>query len=67
MPFESKAQERLFQAAAHDPAFAERSGLPQKTAQKFIRDSKGQDLSKLPQRVQHKAVGGAVKRPTFKW
>lgn len=67
MPFESKAQQRLIYAARNDPEVAARTGFSQKAAAKFIRDSKGQDLSKLPERVERKATGGAVNRPTFRW
>lgn len=46
MPFKSKAQKRLFQAAAHNPEFAKKVGLSQSTAQKFIADAKGKTAKK---------------------
>jgi hypothetical protein len=64
MPFRSKAQQRLFEAAAHDPAVAARTGLSQKTARKFIKDSAGEPTKGLPDHVPHKADGGPVK---FRW
>lgn len=39
MPFKSKKQKKLFQAAAHNPEFAKKVGLPQSTAQKFVVDA----------------------------
>jgi hypothetical protein len=35
MPSTSKAQARLMAAAAHDPAFAKRAGVPVKVAKEF--------------------------------
>lgn len=40
MPFKSKKQERLFQAAAHSPEFGKKVGLSQATAKKYIADTK---------------------------
>jgi len=37
MPSKSKSQARLFAAAAHDPAFAKKVGVPQKVAKEFNR------------------------------
>jgi hypothetical protein len=61
MPFQSKSQQRLMQAAAHDTSFARRVGIPPKTAKKFVSDSKGQDTSKLPDHVE-KCGGGPITR-----
>ena len=36
MPPKSKAQERLMQAAAHDPAVAKKTGVPQDVAREFV-------------------------------
>lgn len=46
MPFQSKAQARLFFAAAKGGV----EGLDKETAKKFIKDSKGQRVSKLPEK-----------------
>lgn len=35
MPSKSKAQQRLMAAAAHDPKFAKRAGVPVKVAKEF--------------------------------
>lgn len=39
MPYSAK-QKRLFQAAAHNPAFAKKVGIPTKTAAKMLRHAK---------------------------
>lgn len=36
MPIRSKAQERLMQAVAHNPAFAKKAGISKKVADKFV-------------------------------
>lgn len=38
MPFKSKKQANLMRAAAHDPAFAKKVGVPMKTAMKLVKD-----------------------------
>jgi len=40
MPSKSKKQARLMAAAAHDPSFASRVGVPQKVAKEFNRADK---------------------------
>lgn len=35
MPSKSKKQAKLMAAAAHDPAFAKKAGVPQKVAKEF--------------------------------
>lgn len=35
MPSKSKAQERFMQAAAHNPEFAKKAGIPQSVAKEF--------------------------------
>lgn len=35
MPFKSKKQERLFEAAAHNPEFAKKVGIPVSVAKEF--------------------------------
>lgn len=37
MPSKSSAQKRLMAAAAHNPAFAKKVGVPQKVAKEFNR------------------------------
>jgi hypothetical protein len=42
MPATSKAQKHLMDAAAHNPAFAKKVGIPSKVAKEFSKASKGQ-------------------------
>jgi hypothetical protein len=37
VPSKSKAQARTMRAAAHDPAFAQKVGIPQSVARDFVR------------------------------
>jgi hypothetical protein len=46
MPSKTKAQARLFAAAAHNPAFAKKAGVPQKVAREFNRADKGTGILK---------------------
>lgn len=55
MPFHSDAQRRFF----HSPA-ARRAGISADTVHEFDRASKGMDL---PEKVDHKAMGGVVRCP----
>ena len=41
MPSKSKAQEKTMQAAAHNPKFAKKVGIPQKVAKEFVKADKG--------------------------
>ena len=41
MPSKSKAQEKNMQAAAHNPKFAKKVGIPQKVAKEFVKADKG--------------------------
>jgi hypothetical protein len=36
MPSKSPQQHRFMEAAAHNPAFAEKAGIPQKVAKEFV-------------------------------
>jgi len=54
MPSKSKAQARLMAAAAHDPAFAKRAGVPQSVAKEFNAADKGGRMQK--QAMQAKAL-----------
>ena len=58
MPFKSRAQSRLFHDVEHNPELAAKTGLSQSAAKKFIADSAGQKVSKLPEHVSKKAHGG---------
>ena len=41
MPAKSAKQKKLMDAAAHNPAFAKKVGIPSKVAKKFSKTSKG--------------------------
>lgn len=51
MPSRSPAQARLMAAAAHDPAFARRVGVPQSVAAEFNRADKGTGILKKKRRT----------------
>jgi len=40
MPFKSAKQANMMRAAAHDPAFAKKVGVPMKTAKKMVAHDK---------------------------
>lgn len=46
MPSKSPKQARLFAAAAHDPKFAKKVGVPVKVAKEFNRADKGTGILK---------------------
>jgi len=46
MPSKSPAQARLMAAAAHDPAFAKKTGVPQKVARDFNKADTGSRMLK---------------------
>jgi hypothetical protein len=46
MPAASEKQKHLMDAAAHNPAFAKKVGIPAKVAKEFSSASKGQKFSK---------------------
>ena len=50
MPPKSKAQNRLMQAAADDPAVAKRTGVPQSVAREFTSGLKKGQVKRLPAR-----------------
>jgi hypothetical protein len=54
MPSKSKAQARLMAAAAHDPAFAKRVGVPSKVAKEYNAADTGTKM--LKQAMQAKAL-----------
>ena len=59
MPSKSGKQARFMAAAAHDPAFAKRVGVDQKTAKEFNQADKG---SKFLKQKQRKGTQGKGKR-----
>ncbi len=52
MPSKSAAQARLMAAAAHDPAFAKKVGVPQSVAQDFNKADAGTGIRKKKSRAQ---------------
>jgi len=42
------------QAAAHDPKVAKSTGVPQSVAKKFVAETHGKKISKLPEKVKGK-------------
>ncbi len=53
MPSKSKQQARLMAAAAHDPEFAERVGVPMKVAKDYVKaDKKSGRLKKAMRGVK---------------
>lgn len=53
MPSETTKQARTMAAAAHDPAFAEKVGIPQKVAKDFNQADKGGALLSQAMRSRH--------------
>lgn len=51
MPSKSAAQARLMAAAAHNPAFAKRVGVPTKVAKEFNRADKGGKLLRKKRKI----------------
>jgi hypothetical protein len=50
MPSKSKAQARTMQAAAHNPAFAKKVGIPQSVAKDFTAADEKHGTKRLPAR-----------------
>lgn len=56
MPAKSAAQKRLMDAAAHNPAFAKKVGIPSKVAKEYSQASKGQTFKKGGEMKESKAM-----------
>jgi hypothetical protein len=54
MPSKSPAQARMMAAAAHDPAFAKKVGVPQSVASEYNQTDKGGKM--LKQAMQARAL-----------
>jgi len=50
MPSRSQKQRRFMAAAAHDPGFAKRAGIPEKVAKEFNAADKAAGKRKLPEK-----------------
>jgi len=63
MPAKSAKQKRLMDAAAHNPAFAKKVGIPSKVAKEFSAASKGQKFRKGGDAMKNcYAKGGLAKK-----
>lgn len=54
MPSSSPAQARMMAAAAHDPKFAKRVGVPVSVAQDFNQADKGKKLAEAMKRMPNR-------------
>ena len=54
MPSTSDKQRRLMAAAAHDPKFAKRVGVPQSVAREFNQADKGKKLAAAMRHMERK-------------
>jgi hypothetical protein len=51
MPYKSQAQSRYIHGVASGSIPQKKGGMSKQAAQKFVSDSHGQSVSKLPQRI----------------
>jgi hypothetical protein len=58
MPAVSAKQKKFMDAAAHNPAFAKKAGVPTKVAKEFSKASKGETFSKGGDMATKKLFGG---------
>ena len=56
MPAKSAAQKRLMDAAAHNPAFAKKVGIPSKVAKEYSSESKGMTFKRGGEMAESKAM-----------
>lgn len=56
MPAVSAKQKKFMDAAAHNPAFAKKAGVPTKVAKEFSKASKGQTFEKGGEMKESKAM-----------
>lgn len=56
MPASSEKQKRFMDAAAHNPAFAKKVGIPTKVAKEFSKASKGQTFKEGGEMKESKAM-----------
>ena len=55
MPSTSDKQRRFMAAAAHDPKFAQRVGIPQSVAREFNQADKGKKLAEAMRKMPKRA------------
>ena len=58
MPAKSAKQKKFMDAAAHNPAFAKKAGIPVKVAKEFSKASKGQTFKEGGEMKESKAMTG---------
>jgi hypothetical protein len=63
MPSKSPAQARMMAAAAHDPEFAARVGVPQSVARDFNRADKGRKLAEAMKAYHRRKFGPTKDEP----
>jgi len=56
MPASSAKQKKFFDAAAHNPAFAKKVGVPTKVAKEFSKESKGMKFKEGGEMKESKAM-----------
>jgi hypothetical protein len=56
MPASSEKQKKFFDAAAHNPAFAKKVGVPTKVAKEFSKESKGMKFKEGGEMKESKAM-----------
>jgi hypothetical protein len=68
MPSSTPKQARTMRAAAHDPSFAKKLGIPQKVAREFVQADKGPNpkgndmkaMPMMPKKAPKKMMGGGM-------
>ena len=66
MPSKSPAQARLMAAAAHDPKFARKAGVPQSVAKEFNAADTGMGIRKRKPRGLDKVIGDAMDKHDYR-
>lgn len=57
MPSKSPAQHRFMEAAAHNPQFAAKAGIPVKVAKEFVAADKGKKHPTVRESIVHAMKG----------
>lgn len=62
MPSRTPKQARTMAAAAHDPAFTKKVGIPQRVAKEFSAADAGTEILKPPRHKHRGALGDAMRK-----
>jgi len=62
MPSRSKSQFRLMAAAANNPKFAAKAGVPPKVAKEFHAADRSSSYKKMPEKVNERGRASETKR-----